>query len=166
MKFSNVKKVSTWVCLAGGAAGGVLDVIAANMDAKNIVAQAAKVGTDGKPMKQPIYKQLGTYVNYVIPLVETGLVGLDVIDGEYGAMLATQAGSLFGAKMARNFTTYPFGSKNNMSLTYSSTPSPWMKEPARQDKYVNYNRVAPVNSAPAIPVVSSPDSFGGRGSLL
>jgi len=161
MRFANVKKMSTWVGLGVGGAGGVLDVIGANMDAKNIAAKVAA----GK--KQPIYKQLGTYINYAVPAIEALTVAMDWVDGDYAPIMTTSAGQLLGAKLARNFTTYPFGSKKNYSLVESSTPSQWRGEmpPARQDRYVNYPNAAPPLTTPIIPVVSPPSNMGGRGSL-
>jgi hypothetical protein len=124
MRFGNVMKTSTYVAAGLGAAGGVMDVIAANKDAQGIAAAVA----DGK--KLSMFKQYGTYVNYVVPLVEVGAVVGGVVDGEIATAMITSASQLAASKIARNMTTYPFGSKKTMSLTYSATPSAYTRERA------------------------------------
>jgi hypothetical protein len=109
-----------------GALGGVLDTIGAEQDAKNIAAAVAAGN------KQNVMKQWGTYVNYVIPVVQFAAVGMDWVKSERNhAMMLTQAGQLLGAKLTRNFTMAPFGSKKNYTLSFSTTPSAWTRESGR-----------------------------------
>jgi hypothetical protein len=110
-----------------GAVGGVLDTIGTEMDAKNI----AKGIADSKPY--PVYKQLGTYINYVVPTVEVILAGAGVVKGDMAITLATQAGMLAAAKVTRKLTMYPFGKKKNYTLTHSATPSNWTRDAAGRD---------------------------------
>ncbi len=107
-----------------GAVGGVLDTIGTEMDAKKI-AEGIESGT-----KYAVWKQLGTYINYVIPAIEVVLAGAEVVKGVPGIAMATQAGQLAAAKVTRNLTMYPFGTKKNYTLSHSTTPSSWTRDAA------------------------------------
>jgi hypothetical protein len=115
-------RVGNWVGLGVGALGGFADTIASEQDAKNISNAVAA----GK--KQSMLKQYGTYVNYVVPVAEILLTGFEVVREDLGVALMTSAGALAGAKLTRNFTMAPFGSKKNYTMVYSSTPSAWSRD--------------------------------------
>ena len=146
-----------------GAAGGVLDTIAAEKDAKKIAADAALA----TPVNTSLLKQYGTYVNYVIPAAEVLLAGFGVVKPDLGIALMTSAGSLAAAKLTRSATMAPFGKKKQYSLTYSKTPSAWTRDmpyPARQDRYINYGTI-PNHPAQVVPIVQPQETLGNRGDL-
>jgi hypothetical protein len=141
--------VKTGVSFGVGAIGGILDTVGTEQDAKNIAAAVAA----GK--KQNMLKQYGTYINYVIPAAEVILAAAEVVKGDTAVMLATQAGALAGAKVTRNLTMHPFGSKKNYTLAFSATPSAWSRDrmPARQIIYTPNSNPQPIQTGPVVPIV-------------
>jgi hypothetical protein len=139
-----------------GVVGGVLDQFAAEQDAKNLAALVAAGKT------QSWIKRWGTYVNYVIPVIEVGLVAFDVVKDEMAGSLATQAGQLAARKVMA------YATSNHYTLNYSATAltraAQWSKDVAKQDRYQRMP-AAPTNQELPVPTVQPEYTFGGRGSL-
>jgi len=129
------KYIKDGIGVLGGGLAGVADRIAANMDAKSKAEFVAK--NPGKTL--PIYQQVGTYVNYLVPLVEVGLVGFEVIKDEFAnGVMAGMAGQLAASKVTA------YATRKNYVLTYSATPAPWTGERAPQNRYLPQPLMPPV----------------------
>ncbi len=86
-----------------GLAAGVADQLIQNNDEKSKRAFVAIPANAGKTLS--IWKQIGTYYNYGLPIVLTVACAADAVKGAWADRLMTVAGQLIGRKATAQITS-------------------------------------------------------------
>jgi len=94
-----------------GAGAGIVDQVVQNFDDKRESNAHAKL---------PFFKQVGTYVNFGLPLVNLGLVAAGILKGDWPARTTVASAQLAGRKATWQVT------KRNRVVTYTV----WTKDNA------------------------------------
>jgi hypothetical protein len=150
-----------------GVVSGVLDQIGAEQDAKNrqvFEADPKNVDDNGDPLTYPLYKQWGVLFNYVVPVVEVGLVGFDIVKGDLAGSLVTSAAQLAARGITQQATS------KNYKIVYSppaeERTAKWTRERAAAAAAAGgAHRRAPAKLTdwPAMPGTTTPDVYTNRG---
>ncbi len=112
-------KVGTDVLV--GAAAGAIDQLVQNMDEKKALEMRVQGKLDADK-KMPVSKQIGTYVNYGLPILAIVGVATNFLRGDWATRAVVAGSQMAGRKITHQMTT----------TANSSTPSAAYTEWARR----------------------------------
>jgi hypothetical protein len=151
--------------LLAGAADQAIQVF----DEKRANEARAK-GTLAQGKKMPMLKEIGTYVNFGLPILDIAAVAMGWVKGDMATRLTTASFQLAGRKATHRMMYKTTTDPNNPNWPVAVAYTPWQRQmainasnAAHRDAYRPSPNPQPIEVGPTVPIVQPQSLTGLRG---